>query len=238
MLRFLTRRLVKRVHTHDENLNLREIVFGFNDGLVTTFTVVAGFTGALVSPRLIILAGVLNAISDGLSMAFGAWLSTKSEAEQYAAVVQDEEESLEKQRAWEEEELARVLMEKGFSRREAHHLAGELLKDTRVGARILAEDVRGMRMAEQHTPLRDGVFMFLAFLLGASIPLIPYFFGLRNAFLLSVLASLTAAFMIGVIKTRITRRHWFSSGVESLLIAGFLLLTAYGLGMLIDKLLP
>jgi VIT1/CCC1 family predicted Fe2+/Mn2+ transporter len=72
--------LVSKVKTHFEDY-LREFVYGGIDGAVTTFAVVAGATGAGFSATVVIVLGFANLIADGISMAVGSYLSTKSELE-------------------------------------------------------------------------------------------------------------------------------------------------------------
>src|SRR3990172_6571847 len=60
---------------------LRDFVFAANDGVVTTFAVVAGSFGAGLSPIVVIILGFANLFADGFSMASGVYLGIKSEGE-------------------------------------------------------------------------------------------------------------------------------------------------------------
>ncbi|MDE1869015.1 MAG: VIT1/CCC1 transporter family protein [Candidatus Micrarchaeota archaeon] len=59
--------------------NIRDVIFGMNDGLVEVLAAVAGFGAALQQPTLVLLAGFIVAVSGTLSMAGGAYLSTEYE---------------------------------------------------------------------------------------------------------------------------------------------------------------
>ena len=58
---------------------LRSFVYGGMDGLMTTFAVVASAIGANLGTHVILALGLANMLGDGLSMALGDFISTKSE---------------------------------------------------------------------------------------------------------------------------------------------------------------
>lgn len=60
---------------------LKDAVFSANDGIITTFAVVAGAQGAGIGSKIVIILGLANLLADGLSMASGNYLGTKSESE-------------------------------------------------------------------------------------------------------------------------------------------------------------
>ena len=60
---------------------LKASVFGANDGIITTFAIIAGSAGASLSPRVILILGFANLFADGFSMASGSYLGAKSEQE-------------------------------------------------------------------------------------------------------------------------------------------------------------
>ena len=71
---------------------IRDMVYGANDGIITTFAVVAGVTGAL-SPRAVLIVGAANLFADGLSMGVGNYLSIRSNESARAAEDLPEEEA-------------------------------------------------------------------------------------------------------------------------------------------------
>ena len=60
---------------------IKDIVYGANDGMVTTFAVVAGVVGADLATNIILIVGFANLLADGFSMAVSDYLGTKSECE-------------------------------------------------------------------------------------------------------------------------------------------------------------
>jgi VIT1/CCC1 family predicted Fe2+/Mn2+ transporter len=57
---------------------VRELIYGANDGIITTFAVVAGVAGGALSVRVVLIIGAANLFADGLSMAVGNYLSIRS----------------------------------------------------------------------------------------------------------------------------------------------------------------
>jgi VIT1/CCC1 family predicted Fe2+/Mn2+ transporter len=65
---------------------LAEVVYGANDGIVTTFAVVAGVAGAALDPGIVVILGVANRLADGFSMGLRSYLSHQSDLTYQAAV--------------------------------------------------------------------------------------------------------------------------------------------------------
>jgi vacuolar iron transporter family protein len=72
---------------------IRDIIYGANDGIVTTFAVVASVTGGALSPKAVLIVGTANLLADGLSMGVGNYLSIRSHESARAAQDLPEEES-------------------------------------------------------------------------------------------------------------------------------------------------
>ena len=72
---------------------IRDMVYGANDGIITTFAVVAGVTGGSLSPRAVLIVGAANLFADGLSMGVGNYLSIRSNESARAAEDLPEEEA-------------------------------------------------------------------------------------------------------------------------------------------------
>lgn len=58
---------------------IKDLVYGANDGIVTTFAVVASVIGAELEPRVILIIGFASLIADGFSMAASDYLGSKSQ---------------------------------------------------------------------------------------------------------------------------------------------------------------
>jgi len=205
-------------HRTESGSYVRNVVYGFNDGLTANFGLVAGVLGADVAPHVVPLSGLAGAIADALSMGSSGYLAAKSEAEVYQNEMAKEREEIRLMPDVEAEELALIYEAKGIPRAEAARLATEVLGDP---ARALAEKSReelGIR-AQGSTPLREGWITGAATLVGAAIPVAPFVVlagpvAIWTSFGLSMLAH----FGVGAVRTVFTGRGAWRSGIDMFLV--------------------
>jgi len=212
---------------------MRELIFGINDGLVSTLSLVSGVAGANPGRGVILLAGVAGLLAGAISMAAGAYISSKSEREVYEAEVAREREEVELEPEEEKEELRILYQLKGFSEEEAERLAERVSQDQGLFLEGLVRDELGLMPEAFPNPWKAGAFSGGAFVLGACIPLITHFFleGLPAVFA-SAAFSIVGLFIIGVLKTLFTGRSWWRSGLEMVGIGFFATAVTYLIGTL------
>src|SRR6058998_1174770 len=152
---------------------LRNVVYGFNDGLTANFGLVAGVIGADVAPHIVPVSGLAGMIADALSMGASGYLAAKSEQEVYAHEIAMEKEEIRIMPEVEEEELALVYQTKGIDAGIARQLAAEVMRDSQ---RALDEQVREeLKIGEAHaTPFKEGWVTGAATAIGALIPVAPF----------------------------------------------------------------
>src|SRR5438128_9733009 len=154
---------------------LRNVVYGFNDGLTANFGLVAGVIGAAVQPHVIMISGVAGMIADALSMGSSGYLAAKSEQEVWEHEIAMEKEEIRLMPEVEQEEMALQYEAKGVDPRTARRMAEEVMRDPQ---RALGEQVRDeLKIGEAHaTPFREGWITGLATAVGAFIPVAPFLF--------------------------------------------------------------
>ena len=138
---------------------LRNVVYGFNDGLTANFGLVAGVLGATVERRdyhHVIVAGVAGLIADALSMGSSGYLAAQSEREVYAHEIAMERDEIALMPEIERDELALIYEAKGMDRESAHRIATQVMADPE---KMLAEQVQEeLGISESATsPFREGV---------------------------------------------------------------------------------
>lgn len=95
------RTAARRASTHREPVGardvaqhyMRDLVYGANDGIITTFAVVAGVAGGALSSQAVLIVGAANLLADGLSMGVGNYLGIRSQESARAAQGLHEEEA-------------------------------------------------------------------------------------------------------------------------------------------------
>jgi len=189
-------------------------IYGANDGLAAVFGIVAGVSGATGGSHLVVTAGLAGAVASALSMATGAFLAERSEAEVAAANVAQEREEIAAHPEEEKEELSLYYQLKGLSREEADALADKLALNPDAMLQLLtAEELGGGKGGEN--PLESALAAGISTGLGAIIPVIPFFWlGGVTGVVVAFIVSLIAHFLVGAAKALFTLRSWWASGLE------------------------
>jgi vacuolar iron transporter family protein len=218
---------------------LRNVVYGFNDGLTANFGLVAGVIGATSATqyRTVIVAGVAGLIADALSMGASGYLAAKSELEVYQNEIGMERAEVELMPEVERDELALIYELKGMPKAEAHQLATEVMADPR---RMLDEQVREeLKIGEQaSSPLREGWTTGVATAVGAIIPVLPFFLAHGGS---AIAASFTIAmlshFLVGAARSIFTGRGIFRSGFDMFVVGMGVAAVGYFVGEWVSHLL-
>ncbi len=220
---------------------VKNIVYGGLDGTITTFAVVAGVQGASLSNGIVLILGFANLLADGISMAIGDYLSTKSEQEYYLAERKREGWEIDHYFEDEKKETIRFYMEKGYSQKDATTLVSILSKKKELWIDVMLQDEIGITPSTE-SPLRNATVTFVSFILIGSISLLFYVLGyiyptfLEHAFLYSSILTGLTLFILGAAKVSVTARNWFVSGFEMFCVGGFAAIVAYGIGVLLSGL--
>ena len=220
---------------------LREIVYGGNDGIVTTFAVVAGFAGAQAEGVLeiggiaVILFGLANLFADGLSMALGAFLSARAQADVYHAARAREMVEIAERPERERAEVFEILRARGVAEADIAAFADLYARNPEVMADFMMQHEMGMASPEGTSPARDAVATFLAFILFGAIPLLPYFLLPPEpaTFRLSVGATIGALVLLGLLRWKVTTLPLARAIAETVAVGGVCAVVAYLVGVLV-----
>jgi vacuolar iron transporter family protein len=190
-------------------------IYGANDGLAAVFGIVSGVSGATGGSSLVLTAGLAGAIASALSMATGAFLAERSEAEVSAANVARERQEIEENPEEEREELSLFYQLKGLDKQSADMLAEKLSEDPDAMLKVLAAEELGGASESGGHPVQSATAAGLSTFLGAMVPVLPFFF-LRGTtgVIVAAAVSLIAHFLVGAAKSLFTLRSWWSAGLE------------------------
>ncbi len=217
---------------------LREVVFGAQDGLLSTVALVTGVAVAVENQTTVLVAGLAAALPGMLSMATGAFLGSRAEQDVQRAEIAREAQELEDNPAEELAELVVLYQREGKTYQEARHLADEIAQDKELWLRTLVEKELGISPDETSSPVKDALTMGIAFILAAIIPILPHFFLEGGpAISISIAAALTGLFILGVGKGRLVQRSPLLQGLEILAIGAVSAGIGFGLGDLIPRLI-
>jgi VIT1/CCC1 family predicted Fe2+/Mn2+ transporter len=211
---------------------LRNIVYGFNDGLTANFGLVAGVIGASpeTAHHTVILAGVAGLIADALSMGSSGYLAAKSEQEVYANEIAMERDEIALMPEIERDELALIYEAKGMSADSAHALATEVMADPK---RMLQEQVQEeLGIGDPHmSPLREGWVTGAATAVGALIPVFPFLvFSGSTAIIVSFVIAMASHWVVGAARSVFTGRGLFRSGLDMFVVGLGVAVVGYFVG--------
>jgi len=219
--------------------DVREAIFGAQDGLVSTLAVVSTVSGATNDRYAVLIAGVAAGLAGIFSMAAGEYLSSKSQREISLAQIAEEREKVADRPREARMELAHILEEDGLPSDDASVVA-EVIgrhRDVLLNTKVLRQ--YGVAVEEAGgSPIQGALVMGAAFALGALAPILPYLllpFGI--AIYASVIATAGVLFAIGVVKTRWTHGSPIWSGVEILVIGAVAGIVGYFFGSILPTLL-
>lgn len=216
---------------------LRNVVYGFNDGLTANFGLVMGVIGASLATPIVIISGVAGLIADALSMGSSGYLAAVSEREVYAHEIEVEREEIRLMPELETEELTLLYEAKGLEPEAARAAAVAVMKDPE---RALAEKAReelGITEATM-SPLREGWVTGLATAFGAFIPILPFLVLPPEAAVWTSFAiSMASHFGVGAARSIFTGRGLIRSGFDMFAVGLGVAVVGYVAGDLITRLL-
>jgi len=217
---------------------LREVVFGAQDGILSTLALVTSVAVAVEQTSTILVAALAGALAGMISMATGAFLGSRAERDVQRAEMAREAEELEAKPAEELAELTVIFQREGKSYEEARHLADEIAQDKDLWLRTLVEKELGFSPEDTTSPVKDAFAMGLSFILAALVPIIPHMvLDGTVAITVSVAAALVGLFALGMGKGRLVQKSPILQGLEMLGIGVVSAAIGFALGDVIPRLI-
>ncbi len=224
--------------------NLKELVYGGIDGIITTFAVVAGFTGAtmtsgngesaIIPVTIVLIFGLANLFADGFSMGVGDFLSSRAEKKLFEREWNKENDAIKNNEQFEYDETVLLLKENGFKKDDAIALTNIYKKNPKFWADFMMRYELEMARPEK-SPVKGAMVTFISFLVFGSIPLLPYIFDITVFTTKFITASIFTAFalaLLGFVRSRFTKEHIFLSMAEVVGLGMFAAFIAYFVGTL------
>jgi VIT1/CCC1 family predicted Fe2+/Mn2+ transporter len=198
---------------------LRAAVFGVNDGLVSNASLILGVAGAGAEARVILLSGFAGLLAGAFSMAAGEYVSVRSQRELFEYQIGLEKAELDEYPEQETEELALIYRARGLELEQARTLAAGVMRDPVKALDTLAREELGLNPDDLGSPWRAAISSFLAFGLGAALPLVPYWFASStHALALTLGISVASLFAVGCTLSLFTGRNALWSGARMVLL--------------------
>jgi VIT1/CCC1 family predicted Fe2+/Mn2+ transporter len=219
--------------------SIREIVFGVQDGVLTTAGVLCGLSGAVSQHSQVALAALASTAAGALSMAAGAYLGARAETEVLHAELELVRADAAAKPYTVQEGLLDELCKEGLSREAGYRIVRLLSTSPRALESTAEAKMFGFSGPTLGKPALDGIVMGIAFLVGALVPLLPYMlirvprYDLGGALAATALTLFGVGYFEGWLAHRVDR---WRSGMRFLAIAMSAAAAGYVIGLAISPL--
>jgi VIT1/CCC1 family predicted Fe2+/Mn2+ transporter len=203
------------------------------DGLVSNCALIAGVAGGTreaSETSAIVLAGLAGLAAGAFSMAAGEYASVASQSEAAEREVEKERREIITNPDAEVAELADMFVDKGIDRTLAREVAEQVHRDVDNAVTVHSIEEFGIDPQALASPVVAAVSSFLAFAVGAMVPVLPYLFG-AETLLPALVVTLLALFACGAVVTRMTSRTWWYGGTRQVLLGAAAFGVTYLVGM-------
>src|SRR5512144_2706818 len=211
---------------------LRPAVFGAMDGLVSNVALIAGVAGGTrhaTDSTAVVLAGLAGLAAGAFSMAAGEYTSVASQSEAALREIEKERHEIVHNAEAETRELAQMYVDKGIDRQLADEVARQIHRDVDNAVAVHAREELGVDPDDLASPMLAAGSSFLAFALGAPVPLAPYLLGATTLWP-GLAITLVALFGAGAVVTQVTTRPWVYGGIRQMLLGAAAAALTYGIG--------
>lgn len=232
---FKTVKKSKYIHHSDIKIlaNFRELVFGLEDGMVSTLGAITGIAVGTSNNLFIVLSGIVIAIVEAISMGIGTYLSTKSIRELNERKLKEEKNQIEGDIKMERQELFDIYVKDGWPKSFAKEMVQTASGNKKLFFKEMISKELKINFDEVKNPIKGAIIMLLFYIIGGSLPVVPYFFlNIPYSIILSIVVTLIGLFILGVVTSRFTKRNWLRSGLEVFILAGLAALVGYAIGFL------
>lgn len=183
-------------HRTDKSGSFRAAIFGVSDGLVSNTALVMGFAGSGVASDTVLFAGLAGLLAGAFSMAAGEYVSVASQKDIFRREIAMEARELAEKPEEEQRELELLYRAKGLGRQAAKETAEQIMSDPETALDTLAREELGLDPQALGSPVKVAGSSFLAFTIGAAVPVIPYVFLTDNAALMTAIVFATLALIV------------------------------------------
>ena len=217
--------------------NIREIIFGAEDGFVSTLGLVLGMASATNDSRTVIIAGAIYVVAEAFSMAAGTYLSSKAEKEFYTSQLHTERREIKELPDVERAEVRDMYKSKGFRGRLLNGIVSRLTSNKELWLRVMMEEELHILPAKIN-PIKNSTAMFISSLVTGAVPVIPFLLlPPATGFIGSIILTLIALFFTGAFKGLYVKSNWVHSGLEMLVVGAIAAGIGYSVGLITGSLI-
>lgn len=216
---------IEETHADDEQHPhggdwLRGIVFGLNDGLVTTLVFIMAASAVAQTHAALLLIALSEVTAGGVSMALGGFLSARTERDVLEHRIATERHEIATEPEEERAELRNIYRRKGMTGRLLDSVVAHQTANSDRWLRALVHDELGVVDDQPISPVREGLQVGASFVLGGIIPTVAVLLALPPPWMQITAYALTAitALLLGALKARYSLKGPLRNGLEFLAV--------------------
>jgi vacuolar iron transporter family protein len=208
---------------------VRDVVIGMSDGLTVPFALAAGLSGAVSNAGIVVTAGLAEIAAGSIAMGLGGYLAAKSDAEHYAAEERREHEEIHEIPKEEMKEVADIFRDYGVAEDHVNAVVEAMTKRPKQWVDFMMRFELGLEKPEPKRARNSAAVIAGAYILGGLIPLAPYMLihSAHSALLVSVVVTLIALAVFGLIKGRYTGARPLKSALQTTVTGGLAAAAAF-----------
>ncbi|MFC1662922.1 VIT1/CCC1 transporter family protein [Patescibacteria group bacterium] len=224
-------------HERSTGRYIGDVIFGANDGIITTFAVISGATGGQLAPIVVIILGTANLFADGVSMGLGNYLGQKSERSYVKGQRNKEAWEVENLPEIETQEIRDIFQDWGFKDNDLERAVEIVTNDKEVWIDIMMKYELEIFESSAESPIKKGIATFIAFVIAGVVPLTPFLIGVDNPFWWAVGLTAIELFAIGSSRAKVAPVKWLTAGLEMLSVGTLAAAIAYLIGRLLHAII-
>lgn len=228
------------IHHHSSAyLYGREIVFGMQDGMVSVIGALTGIAVGTNDHFVVLLSGFAIIAIGAISMAIGTFTSLGTERKIQKRMLFEESVEIHESLKEERKEIETLFIHGGWPEAMAQKMAECASENEKLMLHEMAYRELSIIPEKVSHPSKNSIAMFFSWLIGGTIPLIPYFFfSVQSGMYVSVTITLFGLFLLGVITSKYTKQNSFMAGLTIFFLAGLAIVAGYTIGHLADMFIP
>ncbi|MBN8718009.1 Predicted Fe2+/Mn2+ transporter, VIT1/CCC1 family [Hydrobacter penzbergensis] len=211
--------LHKEAHLKSSDF-ITDVVIGMSDGLTVPFALAAGLSSAVSDNHLVTTAGIAEIIAGSIAMGLGGYLAGKTEQDHYSSELRKEYDEVARIPEKEKAEVREIFAGYGLSEYAQNVIADELAKDKDKWVEFMMKYELGLDEPDARRAGKSAATIGISYIVGGTIPLLPYFFtstpleGLK----ISALITLVCLFIFGYFKSKVTGQPVWSGAFKVMII--------------------
>ena len=217
-----------------KKFNFKNLILGGQDGIVNVLGLVLGVASATSSSTIVIISGIVATVAESVSMMAVAYTSSRAAKEYDYSILEQEKKHVKYKPKKEMQDIKNLYYHKGFRSGLLSQIVKKITSNKKIWAETLVEEEHKVTLEEYKNPIKVGLIVGLATLVGSLVPLIPFFFlNVKSGIIGSLIFSGLILFLVGALKAKLSIGNWKKSGAELMIIGIISALIGYGVGVLL-----